>query len=186
MDTLELEVVEIATNAEVIVEIDSTLSEVSVDAQNSGIIEIQPDTYVLTSDGMYTGTLTGSIPKWLIDAIQNLLTTGTGNVTDTIQGLRDRISLLEVGVNQNKTSILTTDLSFNALETSVISRLNGNEAAIYDLYATKVDTTSATAIAASVISSTFGGNADAYIANIVRSYTDARSATATAKRQCRR
>lgn len=183
MDTLELEVVEIATNAEVIVEIDSTLSEVSVDVQNSGIIEIQPDTYVLTSDGMYTGTLTGSIPKWLIDAMQKLLTTGTGNVTDTIQGLRDMISLLEVGVNQNKTSILTANESFNALETSVVSRLNANEAAIYDVYTTKVDTTSATAIAAQVVSSTFGGNADAYIANIARSYTDAGSATATAIEQ---
>lgn len=183
MDTLELEVVEIATNAEAIVEIDSTLPEVTVDTTKSISVEVQPDTYVLTSDGMYTGTLTGSIPKWLIDAMQNLLTTGTGNVTDTIQRLRDMISLLEVGVNQNKTSILTTDLSFNALETSVVSRLNGNEAAIYDLYATKVDTTSATAIAASVISSTFGGNADAYIANIARSYTDAGSATATAIEQ---
>lgn len=175
---LELEVVELVTNAETVVEIDSALPEVTVDITKSISVEVQPDTYVLTSDGIYTGRLTTAVPTWLIAAMQQLLTTGTGNVTDAIQELRDALDLLEIGVSQHTTSIQTTNESFNTLETSVVSRLGINEAAILDIYTTKVDAAGASAVAAQVISSTFGGNADAYIANIASTYTNASSATA--------
>lgn len=123
--------------------------------------------------------ITGDITD-IIKDIDIISTTGIGDLLATIEDLRNRISQLEAGVHQSITSINNEIISFNSLETAIISRLDGNEAAIYELLTTKVDKNSASAIASRIISSTFGGNADTYIANIARTYTDANSAIAQA------
>ena len=145
----------------------------------STVVELIPDSYMLTSPGIYTGKLDGSVPEWLITAIQTELTTGDGNLTTVTLQLQQAIDNLELGVAQNVSSINTAEASINALSTSVNSRIDTNDASILTLDATKVTDAEATAAAAAVISSTFGGNVDAYIGAIASTYVDENSAIAT-------
>ena len=172
-----LPVVEVSTNT--IVEIDSTLPDAQIDVTKSITVEIQPDTYVLTSGGIYTGSMTGKVPTWILDAIQQQLTTGDGNITSVLNDMQLLLDGLQLGVNQAISQIENTNVSMSALETSLASRINDNQAAILDVYATRVTATEAQAIAAQAIGSTFGGNVDAYIGNLASVYTAPGSATAT-------
>lgn len=161
------------------VEIDSKLPDTQLDVTKAITVEIQPENYVLTSGGIYTGNMTGAVPTWILNAIQQQLTTGDGNITSVLDDIKLLLDGLQVGVNQAISQIESTNASMSALETSVVSRLNGNDAAILDVYATKVTPTEAQAIAVQAIGSTFNGNVDAYIGNLASTYTDANSATAT-------
>lgn len=172
-----LPVAEVSTNT--IVEIDSTLPDAQIDVTKSITVEIQPDTYVLTSGGIYTGSMTGKVPTWILDAIQQQLTTGDGNITSVLNDMQLLLDGLQLGVNQAISQIENTNVSMSALETSLASRINDNQAAILDVYATRVTATEAQAIAVQAIGSTFGGNVDAYIGNLASVYTAPGSATAT-------
>lgn len=166
-------------NTDTIVEIDSKLPIAQVDVTESITVEIQPETYVLTSSGMYTGNMTGAVPTWILNAIQEQLTTGDGNLMSVLDDIKLLLDGLQIGVNQSISQIENTNISMSALETSVVSRLNGNDAAILDIYATRVTATEAQAVALQAIGSTFNGNVDAYIGNLASTYTNATSATAT-------
>ena len=172
-----LPIVDVSTGT--IVEIDSKLPDVQVDVSKSITVEIQPDTYVLTSSGMYTGNMTGAVPTWILDAIQEQLTTGDGNLMSVIDDIQQLLDTLQLGVNQTISQIENTNTSMSALETSLASRIDANDAAILDVYATKVTPTEAQAIAVQAIGSTFNGNVDAYIGNLASTYTNATSAIAT-------
>lgn len=170
-----------ATDNEVV---ESTSVELIVDAptevntSESKAVELYPNSYVLTSLGIYRGNLDGSIPTWLLNAVQQVLTTGDGNLTQVLADLQLVIDNLEVGVNQNVTNINNTQLSLAALETSVVSRLDENDATILELDTTKVTATEAQAIAVTAVQSSFGNDIDAYIGNIASTYVDATSAIA--------
>lgn len=162
-----------------IAKIDSTLPDAQIDITKSITVEVQPENYVLTSGGIYTGNMTGAVPTWILNAIQQQLTTGDGNLSSVLDDIRLLLDGLQVGVNQAISQIESTNASMSALETSVVSRLNGNDAAILDVYATKVTPAEAQAIAVQAIGSTFNGNVDAYIGNLASVYTNPTSAVAT-------
>ena len=179
MAEITSELLEVTVDTDHTVEIDSKLPEVVVDITKSITAEIQPDTYVLTSGGMYTGNMTGAVPTWILNAIQQQLTTGEGNLMSVLDDIQQLLDGLQLGVNQSISQIENTNLSMSALETSLASRIDDSQAAILDIYATKVTPTEAQAIAVQAIGATFNGNVDAYIGNLASVYTDADSATAT-------
>lgn len=154
------------------------LDNVSVNTENSAIVNVEPNEYYLTSSGMYTGRLTGSIPSWLHNAIQQELTVGEGNLLGVVDDLRRLVDTLQLGVEQNITQIETNNISLSALETSVVSRLNRNDAAILNVESTKVTQDEAQAIALNLQQSTFGSDAEAYITSLAATYTDINSALA--------
>jgi hypothetical protein len=168
--------VEIQTGDTVQVEVG--LDNVEVQTENSGLVDVEPNEYFLTSSGVYTGRLTGGIPIWLQNAIQQELSEGEGNITSVISDIRSLVSVLEVGVQQNTTSIQTTNQSLASLETSVVSRLDTNEAAILNVETTKVTANEAQTVALDVQKATFGTDAEAYITSLAATYTDQDSAVA--------
>jgi hypothetical protein len=151
-------------------------NEATVNVDTSAVLDVDPYEYALTSSGIYTGNVVGGIPVWLQNAIEEQLTIGGSSVVDIVADLAALTNTLEVGVNQNITNINTLNTNVSALETSVVSRLDGNDAAILDLDTTKVTATEALAISTEVISTTFGGNVDAYIGSIASTYADEVSA----------
>ena len=169
--------IEISTDT--IVEIETALPNLQVNTSESITVEVQPDTYVLSSAGMYTGNMTGKIPTWILDAIQEQLTTGDGNIASVLDDIQLLLNGLQIGVNQAISQIENTNTSMSALETSLNSKIGANDAAILDVYATRVTATEAQTVALQAIGSTFGGNVDAYIGNLASTYTNADSATAT-------
>lgn len=179
MAEITSELLEVTVDTDHTVEIDSKLPEVVVDIAKSITVEIQPENYVLTSGGMYTGNMTGATPTWLLNAIQQQLTTGDGNVMSVLDAMQTLLNSVQLGVNQAISQIENTNVSMSALETSLGSRIGSNEAAILDVYATRVTAADAQAIATTAIGTTFGGNIDAYIGNLASVYTAPGSATAT-------
>lgn len=169
--------IEISTDT--IVEVETALPNLQVNTSESITVEVQPDTYVLSSAGMYTGNMTGKVPTWILDAIQEQLTTGDGNIASVLDDIQLLLNGLQLGVNQAISQIENTNTSMSALETSLKSKIDANNAAILDVYATRVTATEAQAVAVQAIGSTFGGNVDAYIGNLASTYTNADSATAT-------
>ena len=179
MDQIISSVPTIEVSTDTAVEIDSKLPDAEVDVTKSITAEIQPDTYVLTSGGIYTGNMTGKVPTWILDAIQQQLTTGDGNLMSVLDDMKLLLHSLQLGVNQTISQIENTNVSMSALETSLASRINDNQAAILDVYSTRVTHTEAQALAVQAIGATFGGNVDAYIGNLASTYTNATSAVAT-------
>lgn len=165
----DLSVAATTTSSSVVVtdEIDS----VNVEYSNSALVNVDPHEYCLTSTGIYTGRLDGSVPIWLSDYVSGQLCSNVdiGNNL-IIQTLWDRIAGLAAGIHQNLLSIEISELSLNALETALVFRLNGNEAAVIDLQFTKVTADEALAIATNLQTSTFGTDASAYVSNIVTTY----------------
>ena len=165
-----------------VAQIEATNLDALVDTDKSIVAEVEPKNYVLSSGGMYNGgTPPGQTPQWLLDAVQEQLTTGDGNITSVLQDLQTLVGNLEIGVNQAVARVQNAEESISTLETSVVSRLDTNEAAILDLDATKVTDTEAQAISANVIESTFNtgtATVDAYISGIASTYVDASSAIA--------
>lgn len=179
MDKIVSSLPAVVVSTNTAVEIDSKLPDAQVDVSKSITVEIQPETYVLTSNGMYTGSMTGSVPTWILDAIQQRLTTGDGNLMSVLDDMKLLLHSLQLGVNQTISQIENTNVSMSALETSLRSKIDANDAAILDVYATKVTPTEAQAIAVQAIGATFNGNVDAYIGNLASVYTNATSAIAT-------
>jgi len=174
---MEIEVTDVA-----IVDSDSIVISTDIGTEvataTSTITEVIPDSYVLTSLGIFTGNLDGTIPIWLLDAIDTALTTGDGNITSVLADMQGLIDGLAIGVNQNITQIESTNESLSALEESIVSRLNGNDASILNLETTRVTEDDAQTIALSVQQSTFGSDVEAFIGNIASTYVDGSSAIA--------
>lgn len=179
MSEIVISLPEVDVSTDSTVEIDSKLPEAAADVTKSITVEIQPENYVLTSGGMYTGNMTGATPTWLLNAIQQQLTTGDGNVTSVLNDMQLLLDDLQLGVNQAISQIENTNVSMSALETSLSSQIGANSADILDVYATRVTADEAQAIATTAIGTTFNGNVDAYIANLASVYTAPGSATAT-------
>ena len=172
----------ITSNADVVV---STVLEVGVpdtttmvDTSTTKVAKVIPNSFVLSSGGIYDGRLDGSIPLWLLDAIAIGVANGTLDYDNILSDLRASLDSLTRGVNQNIAQIENTNLSMSSLETSIVSRLNGNDAAILNLDTTSVTEERAQAISTTAIQSTFGVDASAYVGNIVSTYANANLATA--------
>lgn len=81
------------------------------------------------------------------------------NVVDDLQTALDA---LETGVNQSISNLESDVLSQSGLITSLRSDVDGNNATIMDVFATKVTATEASAVALNAIQSKFGTDVDAY------------------------
>lgn len=169
----------VVTDVTTVVELGTELPDVVVDVSKSITAEVSPETYVLVSDGMFSGNATGGIPNWLLNAIEQELTVGDGNLSSVLAAMQVTLDAVQLGVNQNVTQIENLALSQSTLATTLGSQIDGNSAAIIDVAATRVTEAGALAIASTAIGTTFGGNVDAYIGNLASVYTAPGSATAT-------
>ena len=162
------------------IEIETGLDNVDIKYDSSALIDIDPYEYYLTSSGIYTGRLDGDVPTWLADYITTQLSTNEAIDNNAIINiLKDRLNNAEIGINQNLQSIQTTNLSLDTLETSVVSRLDDNEADILELDTTKVTADEALAIATNLQVSTFGSDVEAFVSNIVTTYANVNLASAS-------
>jgi len=135
---------EVTVNVGYTHQVESSLDNVDVNTDVSATVQVEPHEYFLTSSGIYTGKLEGGYPSWLVDYISSTLSTSTDiSVNPIVQSLDARVSDAELGINQNLVSIQTTNNSLSALETTLVSRLDGNDAAILNLDITKVTETEA-------------------------------------------
>jgi hypothetical protein len=142
-------------------------------------IQITSEEFVLSSGGMYAGNgLIGAVPTWILNAIQQELTTGSGSIMSVLTGLQTVLDTLQVGVTQSITSLNTTTLSQSGLITRLRSDVNNNNASIINVLATKVTATEAQAVALDAIQSKFGTDVSAFVGNIASTYVDANSAIA--------
>lgn len=142
-------------------------------------IQIHADQFVLSSGDMYgSNGLIGAVPNWLLDAIQQELTTGDGNITSVVSGMQYLLDNLQTGITQALSSINTLSLSTSSITTGLQSQVNANNSAILSALATKVTAAEASALVATGIQSTFGTNASAYIGSIASTYVNAGSAIA--------
>jgi hypothetical protein len=142
-------------------------------------VQITNEEFVISSGGMYGGNgLIGAVPEWLLSAVQQELTTGTGNITSVVLGMQNLLDSLQTGVTQTIASLNTLSQSTSSIITGLQSQVTNNKAEVLNVVATKVTSTEAEAIASNAISSTFGGNINTYIGNIASTYVDANSAIA--------
>jgi hypothetical protein len=142
-------------------------------------VQLTSEEFVISSGGMYGGNgLIGQVPEWLMSAVQQELTTGTGNITSVVIGMQSLLDTLQTGVTQAISSLNTLSSSTSSITTGLQSQVTDNKAELLNVLATKVTSTEAQAIVANGISSAFGGNIDAHIGNIASTYVDANSAIA--------
>lgn len=137
-----------------IVEVTTANNVATINTSTSKVAEVIPNNYTLSSGGLYSGYLNGNAPQWIADiidvAISDYLAT---NYDAMLETYRTQIEDLALGVNQNIVSIQNSELSLNALVTSVKSELDGNIAGVLDVVATKVDDTSASALVRTLVGS---------------------------------
>lgn len=173
--TVHQDDVSISNNTAVLIDQVLDAEVVTVDP----VIQIDTEQYVLSSGGMYgSNGLIGAIPQWILDAVQQQLTTGDGNLTSVVMDMQTLLDSLQLGVSQTIASLNTLAESTSSITTGLQSQVDNNQAAILQMVATKVTATEAQAIAATAIDSTFDGNVDAYIGSIASTYVDANSAIA--------
>ena len=136
------------------VEVTTANNVATINTSTSKVAEVIPNNYTLSSGGLYSGYLNGNAPQWIADiidvAISDYLST---NYDAMLETYRTQIEDLALGVNQNIVSIQNSELSLNALVTSVKSELDGNIAGVLDVVATKVDDTSASALVRTLVGS---------------------------------
>lgn len=173
---LEATVVNIEPQTEVLVDAVSDAEAVVLDA----VVRLENNEFVLSSGGMYGGgELIGSIPAWVLEAVSQRLTTGDGNLAGLVNDLQTALNALEAGVHQSISNLESDVLSQSGLITGLRSDVDGNNATIMNVLATKVTDTEATALALNAIQSTFGADVEAFVSNIASTYVDADSAIAT-------
>lgn len=139
---------------------------------NSSVVYVDPDTYYLTSEGIYQGGMNGNgYPQWMTDYVQNALATDISIDNNAIiQSLKNRLLSAENGVNQNIAYIQNTDMTLSALEQTVVANYGSNNAGIIDLQLAMATKQDSSTLIATVQQSLFGGNVDSYIANVSATY----------------
>jgi len=144
------------------------------------VVQIFNEEFVLASGGMYSNGngLIGAIPTWILDAIREQLTTGSGNITQVLYDLQAVMSSFQIGITQTLASLNTSALSQSSITTTLASQVDANRSEVLNLIATKVTPTDAQAIAVNAIHSTFGTDASAFVGGIASTYVDANSAIA--------
>jgi hypothetical protein len=143
------------------------------------IVQLYPEEFVISSGGIYGGNgLTGAIPSWILKAIEQELTTGSGSVMSVLIGIQTALDTLQTGVTQSISSLNTLTSQQSGLLTGLRSDVNMNNASILNTLATKVDATQANSAALSAIQSKFGSDVSSFIGNIASTYVDANSAIA--------
>ena len=69
------------------VEISSNVINAEVITRSTATAEITPNTFVVSSGGMYAGQLDGALPAWLSTAIQEGIVNGTVNINSLVSDL---------------------------------------------------------------------------------------------------
>lgn len=206
-NNIEILTDQVIVNNDYNIEVLTTETAVKTDIAVGAYIE--PTSYVLTSEGVYTGRLSGSYPQWLVDYVNNSVSTdntvldiidrlivaengifsldsslltvqgGLLTVENALSPIEDRLLAAENGISTNIISIEDTDLILNALEDTVASHYAENAAGIYNLELAVVTKQDSATLAIDVQTSLFGGNVQAYIEDITATYASANLAYAT-------
>ena len=140
---------------------------------------ITPDKYVISSCG-YDGA-TQEIPDWLQEVINNSVNTQLTTILEDADDARNWLEDLEKGVNQTIIQVEESNLSLNALVTTVASELKGNIAGYQETITTMVNDKASVAAVDTKIGAIFttdNSDATAFFQNNVKTYADAISANA--------
>jgi len=149
----------------------------SIDVTKSNKVKVQPDTYAIVRDDIYTIKKNNAPDQWFLDQInytleKSTLSTNVYDLDTRFRNFKDGITL-EVGFLHDKDKELAYNL--DVLKTSNDS----NTAAIQNLDITKVTADEASAIASTVIGAwQANGEGGAFIENVMSTNTDLTKATA--------
>lgn len=144
-------------------------------------VEVEPNNYILTSEGVYSGNVPNGVPAWLHSAITDVLIVGDSTLEQVLADIRGTFDTLEQGVNSSISGVRTDLETSYALDTTVVSRIDDSQATILEVVATKATLTEASAVAVNVLEATFGYDAKAYIESVALAYTDDQLAISTFK-----
>ena len=175
--------------------IQTTDSDVNIDSEvvlsNTQELEvyIEPREYKILGDNVFIPAVSDEAPQWLLDTITNLtninLDTTLRNLDDIYADLQAALDAIIVAKNQYTQSIISyaeTDLRINAVLTTLNSSLNGVDATLRDLIATKVTPSESSVIALNAINTSIndvstGTSLGSLIATIKNSITTLNNTT---------
>ena len=132
--------------------------------------EAEVKRYVLTGDDVYVKRYTNeNIPSWYRNLISGIIASDS-TITD-LGAAVDYLSGLPAGYNQHITELKDADTTINSRLESLVATTGNHTAAIASLGTTKVDATSAAAIARDTVSAYFAnGSAGAWFNNQISTY----------------
>ena len=129
------------------------------------IIEINPNHYVFTSDGVYKGAFTGTIPNWMQTLFDNQDIAVADSIDGKIDIVNDIVDGLDTGFTTDITNIQNAASSESAILTAVKAETEEATAAIIVTNETKTTLALANAGAGTLITSGITANNNTYIAN---------------------
>lgn len=132
--------------------------------------EAEVKRYVLTGDDVYVKRYTNeNIPSWYRNLISDIIASDS-TITD-LGAAVDYLSGLPAGYNQHITELKAADTTINSRLESLVATTGNHTAAIASLGITKVDATSAAAIARDTVSAYFAnGSAGAWFNTQISTY----------------
>ena len=142
-----------------------------VDTSTSIVAQVIPNSYVLSSAGMYSAGFSGAtVPSWLQDAITSELADGTLDMRGLISSLQTLTSSLESGISQQLERIHNAEEAISASETSFVARLGSNQATVLALVNTKATKAEVEASVSNIIAAEFDSNAGAWFTDHISTY----------------
>lgn len=134
--------------------------------------------YTLVGDDIYIKRYTNAnIPTWYRQLVSDIIA-ADATITDLDSAIA-YLSTLPAGYNQMITELQNADLTINTSLTSLVATAGSHMAAIANLAITKVDATSAAAIARTTVGAYFAdGSAGAFFNNQISTYASDISANA--------
>ena len=100
-------------------------------------VVIVPDKYTISSCG-YDGQVTGEVPPWLDDLLDDKLTEAINPIWIDVGDVRDDLLELEVGFNHSIYELEQEDISLHYKIDTNVSRLDDNVAGIIETQKTYV------------------------------------------------
>lgn len=142
---------------------------------------VKPRNFVLTSAScanMLDGTV---VPDWLSDSIAGMVASGVNGTQNLIQALDDFVRQLDTGVHQQINAVQTESLSNYQLITQNVAELGNDVAGIVEILDTKVNSTEASSLFTTLLTSQFNtpsSDANAWIVSQTETLANAVTANA--------
>ena len=152
------------------VKVDTTLPDTQVITKESITAEVEPDNYVIASQG-YSSGVPGWVSSKIFEIIQDSI--GSGNsLADALEQIRtDLLDQIQLGVNQVISEVENEYVSQSSLATTLASELGASRAAVLNDIQTYADETQAVANEVNALKASFGNDIspdaiNAFIGNI--------------------
>ena len=141
--------------------------------------EAEVKKYTLVGDDIYVKRYTNeNIPTWYRQLVSDII--ATDNTITDLDAAVDYLSTLPAGYDQKITELQVADATINTSLTSLVAKNDQNTAAIASLDITKVDGTSAAAIARDTVGAYFAdGSAGAWFNTQISTYASNIAANAS-------